>query len=221
MKELKLIIAGEGGQGIQTIADTFAMAADHEGDNATYIPNFGVEQRGGVSLAFVQISEIRPIGFPKFEKADILVLLCERAIERTRQYITSNTILIYDSDLINSKKLPTQIKVCADSGRVCANPHLICDFNKIFAIPATSTAREKFSPRVFNVIILGVILAIAHIVKLKEVERALNIELADKFKKNPHLKNLNQEALEFGVDLVREKFARQLRCVKYYHLERF
>ena len=49
-----------------------------------YIPNFGVEQRGGVSVAYVQIGN-DAIGAPKFEIGDIVVALSERAIYRPRQ----------------------------------------------------------------------------------------------------------------------------------------
>jgi 2-oxoglutarate ferredoxin oxidoreductase subunit gamma len=46
----KIIIAGEGGQGIQTIAHAFARAAFLDDLNVSFMPNYGVEQRGGVSL---------------------------------------------------------------------------------------------------------------------------------------------------------------------------
>lgn len=66
-KVFKVAIAGEGGQGVQSIAEILAEAANEEGKNALYIPNFGVEQRGGVSIAFVQVSD-GDIGAPKFRK---------------------------------------------------------------------------------------------------------------------------------------------------------
>jgi 2-oxoglutarate ferredoxin oxidoreductase subunit gamma len=52
-KVIKIALAGEGGQGVQSIAEILAEAANEGGKNALYIPNFGVEQRGGVSIAFV------------------------------------------------------------------------------------------------------------------------------------------------------------------------
>ena len=78
----KIALAGEGGQGVQSLAEILAEAANQEGKQALYIPNFGVEQRGGVSIAYVQISD-GPIGAPKFQKADILIPLSPRAIRRT------------------------------------------------------------------------------------------------------------------------------------------
>ena len=69
---IRIALAGEGGQGVQAVAEILAEAAYHEGKQAIYIPNFGLEQRGGVSLAFVQVSDQR-IGAPKFNKGDVVV----------------------------------------------------------------------------------------------------------------------------------------------------
>ncbi len=217
MKELKLLIAGEGGQGVQTIAEVFAAASHHEGDSATYIPNFGVEQRGGVSLAFVCISELKPVVYPKFEKADILVVLCERAISRTVRYIGPDTVYIYDNSQIRKSKVP--IKVCGDGA--CPHPYLPCQYNKIFAIPALEIAKKKLSARVFNVVILGVVLAFAHIVAEKEVEEALEKKLKDKIKKHPNLRKLNRKALHQGIDLVKDLYKEKIdKCERYYYVPR-
>lgn len=90
---LKILIAGEGGQGVQAIAEILNMAAFKEGKESIYIPNYGVEQRGGVSLAYLQIADF-PIPYPKFKIADILVILCERAIPRVKNYYNRHTQII-------------------------------------------------------------------------------------------------------------------------------
>lgn len=66
-KTVKIVLAGEGGQGVQSVAQILTDAAALEGKEILYIPNFGVEQRGGVSIAYVQIGDER-IGAPKFKK---------------------------------------------------------------------------------------------------------------------------------------------------------
>lgn len=98
-RPLRIIVAGEGGQGVQSIADILASAAYGLGKEALYIPNFGVEQRGGVSIAFVQISDSQ-IGAPKFQIADILIPLSPRSVARTKQYAGNDTVYIYDNSLI-------------------------------------------------------------------------------------------------------------------------
>lgn len=49
---VKIALAGEGGQGVQSVAGIMVEAANDSGREALYIPNFGVEQRGGVSVAY-------------------------------------------------------------------------------------------------------------------------------------------------------------------------
>ena len=90
---IKILIAGEGGQGVQAIAEILAKAAFLENKKALYIPNFGVEQRGGVSLAFIVIDD-KEVVYPKFEKADILAVLSERSKERVQIYLDDKTKLI-------------------------------------------------------------------------------------------------------------------------------
>jgi 2-oxoglutarate ferredoxin oxidoreductase subunit gamma len=71
-----------------------------------YIPNFGVEQRGGVSVAFVQIGD-ESIGAPKFEIGDIVVALSDRAIYRTKHCVGPKTILLYNTSIdVPAEDLP-------------------------------------------------------------------------------------------------------------------
>jgi len=108
--EIKVLFAGEGGQGVQVIAEILAQAAFLEGKAASYIPNFGVEQRGGASLAFVIVDD-KPIVYPKFEKADILVILSNRSRERVNEYADSKTKIIKGPAVEEGikTKLPPQV----------------------------------------------------------------------------------------------------------------
>lgn len=101
--QLKILVAGEGGQGIQRIGEILNMAAYKEGYQTIYIPNYGVEQRGGVSLAYVQISD-SPIPYPKFKIADILAVLCKRAILRVSNYYDRKTKIINGIELTSKLK---------------------------------------------------------------------------------------------------------------------
>lgn len=91
---MKILFCGEGGQGVQLVGELLAKAAFLEGKSAFVIPNFGVEQRGGISLAFVVIDTTEVV-YPKFEKADYLIVFCDRAIERVSRYIGPETKVIY------------------------------------------------------------------------------------------------------------------------------
>jgi len=82
---LKILLSGDGGQGIQLISDLLAQAAFANGLYISQIPNYGLEQRGGVSLSFLIISD-KEVAYPKFTKPDIMLVMSEQALERTKQF---------------------------------------------------------------------------------------------------------------------------------------
>lgn len=233
-KVIKVAIAGEGGQGVQSIAEILAEAANAEGKNALYIPNFGVEQRGGVSIAYVQVSD-GEIGAPKFQKADILIPLSPRAIERTKKYAGKDTVYIYDNSLIQESEVndnivglqyydvtppnPTAERPNADlpQDMIAGEPKTasftkpgsrvdssdIPEVKKVVAIPANDIAKNEMHPRVFNVIILGAVIAATEVLPMDSIKRALETKLGDKFNKNPELRDMNFKALERGYQLIK------------------
>nr|WP_218070372.1 2-oxoacid:acceptor oxidoreductase family protein [Desulfuribacillus alkaliarsenatis] len=181
----KIALAGEGGQGVQSVAEILAEAANQEGREAIYIPNFGVEQRGGVSIAFVQISD-ETIGSPKFKTADIVIALSGRSIPRTAQYVDGNTVFVYDAAIKEHlDALPKHAK-------------------KVLSIPALEVAKNELNPRVFNVIILGAVIAATNVITIDQAKAAIEAKLGHKFAQKPELRDLNYRALERGAELVQE-----------------
>jgi len=108
---MKIIFAGEGGQGVQVIAEILAKAAFWDGQPSLYIPNFGVEQRGGVSLAFVVIDQT-PIAYPKFEHADLAAIFSDRSYQRVKSHLDAKTKIILSPAMTKTIKgaikLPAQ-----------------------------------------------------------------------------------------------------------------
>lgn len=180
---IKIVMAGEGGQGVQSVAEIIAEAANEEGKECLYIPNFGVEQRGGVSVAFVQISE-DIIGAPKFDIGDIVVALSERALERTKQYVGPQTVFVYD----------TSINVAQDA--------LPANAAKILAIPAVEISKNELHPRVFNIIIMGAVVGATNVISREDAKRAIENKLGAKFEKQPKLRDQNFSAIDRGIELV-------------------
>lgn len=181
----KIIIAGEGGQGVQSIAHAFATAAYKANLNISYMPNYGVEQRGGVSLGFLQIGT-GIIGFPKFAKADIVLVMCRRAIDRIVIYLADDTLFLYDSDQLDATDL-AKIRI------------------RKKAIPATSEANKKLEQKVFNMILAGTLLAEIKVIKKEYLFEALDQIFADKYQNKPKLKPLNRRAVEIGIKLADRK----------------
>ena len=212
---IKIALAGEGGQGVQAIANILAEAANTDGKEAIYIPNFGVEQRGGVSIAYVQIDDKR-IGSPKFPKADIVIALSPRAIDRTTRYVDERTTFIYDSSALAAAEIDdhvmgiqavdadprTQRRTEVIDETKKNDPKLPTNAANVIGIPANDIAKNELHPRVFNVIILGAVIKATGVVSLDRIKQAIEDKLGDKFEKNPELRELNYQALEKGMSLV-------------------
>ncbi|MCR3921022.1 MAG: 2-oxoacid:acceptor oxidoreductase family protein [Firmicutes bacterium] len=219
---VKIAIAGEGGQGVQAIGDVLAEAGNAEGKEALYIPNFGVEQRGGVSVAFVQISD-EQIGSPKFQSGDIVIALSERAVARTKQYVTKDTLFVYDSSLISVPEVadeavgmqvydtvaPEAMAVATSEQVQSSAVQLPTVAKQIIGIPATEIAQRELTPRVFNMIVLGATIRAAGIINMETIRKALEHKLGPKFEADPKLRELNYRALERGVELVEEALQKE------------
>ncbi|MGI5920303.1 MAG: 2-oxoacid:acceptor oxidoreductase family protein [Syntrophomonadaceae bacterium] len=181
----RIALAGEGGQGVQSVAEILAEAAYNENKQSIYIPNFGLEQRGGVSIAFIQFSDGR-IGAPKFTKADAVIALSERAVWRTLTYSDANTLYVYDSSFkVTKEELPSEAK-------------------QIISIPAIETANNELHPRVFNIIIMGAVIGLTNVVAFDSAKNALEKKLGYKFERDPKLRELNFRALEIGKNMAEQ-----------------
>lgn len=186
MARTKIVLAGEGGHGVQSVAKILVDAGYEADKEVLYIPNFGVEQRGGVSIAFCQISD-EEIGEPRFRKADIVVMLSDRAIDRCSCYVDENTTVIYDPSICNTKP----------------------EYNakQIIGIPANEIANDELTTRVFNIIILGIILESTKVVEVEHAKNAMEKALGKKFEARPELRDLNFKAIERGIQLIAEQQA--------------
>jgi 2-oxoglutarate ferredoxin oxidoreductase subunit gamma len=186
MARTKIVLAGEGGHGVQSIAKILVEAGYAANKNVLYIPNFGVEQRGGVSIAFCQIAD-EEIGEPRFNKADIVIMLSDRAIDRCECYVDENTTVVYDTSVCHKKP---EMKA-----------------KQVIGIPANEIANNELSTRVFNIIILGTVIKATQVVELDKVKEAMEHALGKKFDAKPELRDLNYKALEKGMQLMEAKAA--------------
>lgn len=182
-KTVKIILAGEGGQGVQSVAQIIAEAANELGREALYIPNFGVEQRGGVSVAYLSIGD-EAIGAPKFKTGDIVVALSDRAVLRTQMFVGPETVYVYDTAIEGVEDaLPKNAK-------------------KVLGIPALEVSKNELHPRVFNIIIMGAVLEATKVVPFEAAKAAIEKKLGAKFEANPKLRELNYKAIDRGAELV-------------------
>lgn len=188
IEPLKIMLVGEGGQGIQTIAKILARTCDKAGYHASVIPNFGTEQRGGISIAFLQISKV-PIIAPKFQTADLFVIVSDRNIERTTRYIGPHTSVLYDKDLVSE---PTVKKLNASS-------------TELTSISAFEFVTTELTERSFNIFIVGILTGIIDPDLKEKVLPFLDRKFKDYYKKSRKLREQNRKAFYEGYKLTQEQ----------------
>lgn len=176
----KIVIAGEGGQGVQLLSKVLSQSLVEIGYSVSYIPQFGPEQRGTPSVAFIQFSN-KKIPYPKFSKADILIVLRRRAIKTIASFISPETIILFDSSTIPRISLDQKS-------------------SKVLGIPATKLAKERFKPKVLNIIVLGVLAGKFLNLDKRIVWSEIEKQLGTKFARSAELRKFNKEAMEFGFD---------------------
>ncbi len=179
-KKIQILLAGEGGQGIQTIAKSLAETAAKDGYEVSYIPVFGVEQRGTPSISMITISKSQ-IRYPRFETADMAVVLRTRAIPRVVQYISPSTEIIFDSSTVDYKQFPKRAI-------------------RLHAIEATKLATENYHPKSFNLMILGILTKKLNLDKEQAWQSARD-NLGSKLE-DPKVRQQNLGAFEYGYDAV-------------------
>jgi len=174
----RIIIAGEGGQGVQSIAKIVAYAAFLQGKKAVYVPYFSTEKRGGVTEAWAQVGDEAP-SYPKFAKADLWVALSQRAVDRIYGYLKDDTEIVVNSFLVK------------DISRIAGwNPR---------QIDAGRIAKEELKkPRVFNMIMMGAMVKSIPGLDKERFLQGIEKQFKSKYEKDPALKALNEKAFEIG-----------------------
>lgn len=100
MKDLAIVIAGFGGQGILSAGRIVADAALLEGREVSWFPSYGPEMRGGTANCSVVLSD-EVIGSPVVNEPDVLVALNGPSAEKFAGQVKSGGLIILDSTLVS------------------------------------------------------------------------------------------------------------------------
>lgn len=185
-----IILAGIGGQGILTLAAIVDHAAMQSGLQIKQAEVHGMSQRGGAVQSHLRISdkEIYSDLIPK-GKADLIVSLELMESLRYLPFLAKDGIIITATETVKNipdypkeEQIVQQIK---DSG-----------FNHIF-VDARKTAREAGSPKVENVVMIGLASKFLGIEK-HQFQNSLKELFADK---GDNIVALNLKAFDLGEEV--------------------
>jgi len=172
-------LAGAGGDGAQTAALLIARAAINEGYDATHIPSYGPESRGGTSYADVHIAREEVLS-PASPHPHVLVAFNAPSLAKFGPQVAAGGTVIYDSSVI-------------------AEPPALAPGVRVIGVPFTRIATDLGRVVVKNVVALGAVCAATGVFPEETLLTAIRQALKSKCALIP----LNEEAFAWGVKSVK------------------
>lgn len=134
MKDLHLIFAGFGGQGVLFAAKVMAYLGMLEGKEISWLPSYGPEMRGGTANCSVCISD-DAIGSPLVTEPNVLVAMNLPSLEKFIGDVVPGGMVFVDSSLVGKKVDRKDVTV--------------------FYVPATKLAEENGMKGLGNMVLVG------------------------------------------------------------------
>jgi 2-oxoisovalerate ferredoxin oxidoreductase beta subunit len=173
-RQRSLKLAGAGGDGAQTAALLLARAAIAEGFDATHIPSYGPESRGGTSYADVNIAEEEVLN-PSASEPDVLVAFNAPSLARFAPSVPEGGLIIYDSTVITEPGEPPEHR-------------------RVLGVPFTEIAVSLKQPMAKNLVALGALQEASNILPVARIIEALREVLKHK----PNALPVNEAAFAAG-----------------------
>ena len=171
--------AGSGGDGAQTAALLLARAAINEGFDATHIPSYGPESRGGTSYADVHIARSEVLS-PASPHPHVLVAFNAPSLAKFGPAVRPGGTVLYDSSVISEvPDLPRGVRavgvpftrIASDLGRVVVK--------NVVALGALSAATRPFPEESFMTVIRQALAAKCALIPLNEEAFAWGVKSVD------------------------------------------
>jgi 2-oxoisovalerate ferredoxin oxidoreductase beta subunit len=175
--DVALKLAGAGGDGAQTAAMIVARAAINEGFDATHIPSYGPESRGGTSYADVRCAE-HEVESPAAPTPDILLAFNAPSLAKFGPRVARGGMVIYDSSV--APVAPALPGVA------------------VFPVPITELARDAGKLMMRNMVALGALAAATTLFPPDTFLTAIRQALRQK----PDLLTMNEDGFALGMQAI-------------------
>ena len=152
-------LSGFGGQGVMSAGVLLADCATAEGINATWLPSYGPEMRGGTANASVKVSE-RSIGSPVVDYPNVLIVMNIPSLDAFEDLVAPGGLII-----VNSSIIPNKVK----RGDVRA-----------VYVPASDLAKEVGFLGAANIVILSIYLLISKVVGIETLKALIPVSIKKK-----------------------------------------
>ena len=102
MKDLNIVFAGFGGQGILFAGKVVAYAGLIEGRELSWLPSYGPEMRGGTANSSICLSD-EPIGSPLVTNPNVLIAMNRPSLGKFVNEVEPGGTILLDSSLIDER----------------------------------------------------------------------------------------------------------------------
>ena len=179
----QMLFAGFGGQGVLVMGRLLAEAAMDQNLNATWLPAYGPEMRGGTANCITVVSDDE-IGSPIAAQYDAVVAMNQPSLEKFQSKVKPGGIL-----LINSSMIPIR------SNRTDVQNHYL---------PANDIAvAQSGTQRSANVVTIGALHALRPFLKTESLTTALQKVFGAKGKE---VVDLNIRSLHAGTEAITKMY---------------
>jgi len=174
--QTEFILAGFGGQGIMFAGQILSYTAMDAGKEVTWIPSYGPEMRGGTANCTVVVSD-EEIGSPVVKNPDAALVMNLPSLDKYEPLVKPGGLLVVNSSMVDRAARRTDITAVN--------------------IPCNEIAEGLGNRRLANMVAIGALLAALPVLKLSDLEAALNAHMPGRHK---HLLPKNLEALQEGFE---------------------
>jgi 2-oxoisovalerate ferredoxin oxidoreductase beta subunit len=177
--DLRMRVAGFGGQGVLTLGYVLAEAGMEAGYEVSWLPSYGPEMRSGTSNCHVRLSS-EPISSPLVSRPNVLLALNEPSLRKFLPDVESGGMVLYNSDTLPEDCVRTDLRIIAK--------------------PFSALADKLGDQKVGNIVMLGALLEATGLLEPEEIVSALQALV-----KNKKYRDLDLLALRLGQDEVRKE----------------
>jgi 2-oxoglutarate ferredoxin oxidoreductase subunit gamma len=174
-KDLNIMLAGFGGQGILFAGKIIAYAGMIDGREISWLPSYGPEMRGGTANCSVCLSDA-PIGSPLVTEPDALIAMNLPSYEKFIAEVVPGGVVVVDSTMVGTCTLRDDVAY--------------------YDVPATSLAEENGLKGLANVILVGKLLDATGFSTEETCRQAIDKSVSAK---HADLAESNKRALEIGM----------------------
>jgi len=177
--DLRMRVAGFGGQGVLTLGYVLAEAGMESGYEVSWLPSYGPEMRSGTSNCHVRLSN-EPISSPLVSRPNVLLALNEPSLRKFLPEVEPGGIVLYNSDTLPDDCVRSDLRMVAK--------------------PFSGLADQLGDPKVGNIVMLGALLEATGLLEPEQIVSALRALV-----KNKKYLDLDLLALQLGQDELRRQ----------------